>query len=35
MMEVDGELRQAESSTVRIECVPRALNVIAAPGYPI
>jgi diacylglycerol kinase (ATP) len=34
MMEVDGELRQALSSTVKIECVPRALNVIAAPGYP-
>ena len=35
MMEVDGELRQAPSSTVKIECVPRALNVIAAPGYPL
>jgi YegS/Rv2252/BmrU family lipid kinase len=35
MMEVDGELRQALSSTVKIECVPRALNVIAAPGYPV
>lgn len=35
MMEVDGELRQALSSTVKIECVPRALNVIAAPGYPL
>jgi diacylglycerol kinase (ATP) len=34
MMEVDGELRQALSSTLKIECVPRALNVIAAPGYP-
>jgi diacylglycerol kinase (ATP) len=34
MMEVDGELRQARSSTVRIECVPRSLRVIAAPGYP-
>jgi len=34
MMEVDGELRQARSSTVKIECLPRALNVIAAPGYP-
>jgi len=35
MMEVDGELRQASSSTVKIECLPRALNVIAAPGYPL
>jgi diacylglycerol kinase family enzyme len=35
MMEVDGELRQARSTTVGIECVPRALNVIAAPGYPL
>ncbi len=34
MMEVDGELKQALSSTVKIECVPRALGVIAAPGYP-
>lgn len=34
MMEVDGELRQALSSTVEVECVPRALSVIAAPGYP-
>lgn len=32
MMEVDGELRQARSSTVQIECLPRALSVIAAPG---
>lgn len=35
MMEVDGELRQALSSTVKIECLPRALSVIAAPGYPV
>jgi diacylglycerol kinase (ATP) len=35
LMEVDGELRQALSSTVKIECVPRALNVIAAAGYPL
>jgi diacylglycerol kinase family enzyme len=35
MMEVDGELRQARSSTVKIECLPRALNVIAAPGFPL
>jgi len=35
MMEVDGELRQALSATVKVECVPRALRVIAAPGYPL
>jgi diacylglycerol kinase (ATP) len=35
MMEVDGELRQALSSTVKIECVPRSLNVISAPGFPV
>ena len=35
MMEVDGELRQAASFTVTLECVPRALSVIAAPGYPL
>jgi diacylglycerol kinase family enzyme len=35
MMEMDGELRQALSSTVKIECVPGALSVIAAPGYPV
>jgi diacylglycerol kinase family enzyme len=34
MMEIDGELRQASSSTVTIECLPGALNVIAAPGFP-
>jgi diacylglycerol kinase family enzyme len=34
MMEVDGELVQAVSSTVKVECLPRALSVIAAPGYP-
>ena len=34
MMEVDGELRQALSPTVEIECLPHALNVIGAPGYP-
>jgi len=32
MMEIDGELHRARSAAVRIECVPRALNVIAAPG---
>ncbi len=35
IMELDGELRQARSSTVMIECLPRALSVIAAPGYPL
>jgi len=30
-IEIDGELRQARSSEVRIECVPHALTVIAAP----
>jgi diacylglycerol kinase (ATP) len=31
-MEIDGELQLATSRTVRIECVPRALTVVAAPG---
>ena len=31
-MEVDGELRTARSATVRIQCVPLALSVLAAPG---
>jgi diacylglycerol kinase (ATP) len=31
-IEMDGELRQATSRTVNIECVPKALAVIAAPG---
>jgi diacylglycerol kinase (ATP) len=35
MMEVDGELRHALASTVNIECVPRALNVVAAAGHPL
>ena len=35
VMEVDGELRQAHCSTVDIECLPAALSVIAAPGYPL
>jgi len=35
MMEVDGELRQARSSVVHLECRPRALAVVAAPGYPL
>jgi YegS/Rv2252/BmrU family lipid kinase len=34
IMEVDGELRQASSSTLDIECVARSLGVIAAPGFP-
>jgi diacylglycerol kinase (ATP) len=32
MMEIDGELCRARSSTVKIECLPRSLGVIAAPG---
>lgn len=31
-MEMDGELQQATSRTVRIECVPKALTVVGAPG---
>lgn len=31
-IELDGELSHARSSSVTIECVPRALRVIAAPG---
>jgi diacylglycerol kinase (ATP) len=31
-MEVDGELRQARTTAVKIECLPRALSVVAAPG---
>lgn len=34
MMEIDGELRQARSSTLEIECQARALSVVAAPGAP-
>jgi diacylglycerol kinase (ATP) len=34
-MEMDGELRRATSRTVGIECVPKALAVIAAPGAPL
>ncbi|MDP9202831.1 MAG: diacylglycerol kinase family lipid kinase [Gemmatimonadota bacterium] len=30
-MEMDGELRQATSRTVKIECVPHALAIVAAP----
>jgi diacylglycerol kinase (ATP) len=31
-MEIDGELRRAQSKTVELKCIPRALAVIAAPG---
>jgi diacylglycerol kinase (ATP) len=31
-MEIDGELRRAQSATVELRCVPRALSVVAAPG---
>ncbi len=31
-MEIDGELHPASARDVTIECVPRALAVIAAPG---
>jgi diacylglycerol kinase (ATP) len=31
-MELDGELRVARASVVKLECLPRALSVIAAPG---
>jgi diacylglycerol kinase (ATP) len=32
MMEIDGELRRARFVAIKIECRPRALNVIAAAG---
>jgi diacylglycerol kinase (ATP) len=32
LMEIDGELRRAQSRTVNMKCVPRALSVVAAPG---
>jgi len=35
LIELDGELRQARSAEVRIECVPRALRVIAAKGLTL
>jgi diacylglycerol kinase family enzyme len=31
LMEIDGELSRGSSNTVTIECIPRALSVIAAP----
>jgi len=33
-MEVDGELRSARSAEVFIQCLPGALSVAAAPGFP-
>lgn len=33
-MEVDGELHRADAPSVWIECVPGALSVVAAPGFP-
>lgn len=35
LMEIDGELRRAQSATVELKCIPRALSVIAAPGAPV
>jgi diacylglycerol kinase (ATP) len=32
LMEIDGELRPAQSPTVNVKCVPLALSVVAAPG---
>ena len=32
LMEIDGELRVARSRTVELQCMPRALSVLAAPG---
>lgn len=34
-MEVDGELRRAAAASVWIECLPGALSVVAAPGFPL
>lgn len=34
-MEIDGELRAARDSSVAIECIPGALSVVAAPGFPV
>jgi len=31
-MELDGELHVAKSRTVELQCLPRALSVVAAPG---
>jgi diacylglycerol kinase (ATP) len=32
LMEIDGELRRAQSRTVNVKCVARALSVVAAPS---
>ena len=32
LMEIDGELRVARTRTVELQCMPRALSVLAAPG---
>jgi diacylglycerol kinase (ATP) len=32
LMEMDGELRRAQTKTVTLKCIPRALSVVAAPG---
>lgn len=34
-MEVDGELRISASRRIHIECIPGALSVVAAAGFPI
>lgn len=34
-MEIDGELTYATSGNVEVTCRPRALSVIAAPGFPL
>jgi diacylglycerol kinase (ATP) len=34
-MEMDGELRMAESTSVEVSVVPSALSVLAAPGAPV
>lgn len=35
LMEIDGELHQARSATVELNCLSRTLSVIAAPGAPL
>lgn len=34
-IEIDGELRAARAPSVVIECIPGALSVVAAPGFPV
>jgi diacylglycerol kinase (ATP) len=34
-MEIDGELRAARAASVLLECIPGALSVVAAPGFPV